>query len=79
VLAVPDPRSLPDADLETLLRERAYRRDCELQVERTEHGWLAGFKQYRDPADLAPRGFVGLGAEARSRREALQALLDLDG
>jgi hypothetical protein len=25
------------------------------EVARTAHGWLAAFKQYRDPSELAPR------------------------
>ena|SRR5436190_12259978 len=52
---VPQDVGDPTRMLEDLLRERAYARDCELEVERTAHGWLAAFKQYRDPSELAPR------------------------
>jgi len=71
-----DPRELSDEELERRLRERAFERGLELQVEHTEAmGWSALLKTYKDSSRIAPRGATIQGVDgANSRREALEAL-----
>jgi hypothetical protein len=71
-------RMLPDVDeagLEQHLRDLTFSLDCEFFIERIDDGrWRAAFKQFGDPAGIAPRGVILKAAEHRDRRGALEAL-----
>jgi hypothetical protein len=67
--------AVDDSALEQELRELVFARDCDLMVEHLEDGrWRPAFKQFGDPAALAPRGVILMAAEAGDRRMALEAL-----
>jgi hypothetical protein len=71
-----------DAALEQELRELAYPLGCECFVQHLDNGhWVAAFKQFGNPADIAPRGAILKSAGADDRRSALEALraLALEG
>lgn len=68
---------LDDAQLEALLRERAFKIDAELRVEETGiegYPWRAAFQVYDVPSDLAPQGASRTAVEAPTKREALVSL-----
>lgn len=68
---------LSDTQLEELLRERAFKIDAELRVERTgieSHPWRAAFQVYSIPSELAPRGASRHAVEGPTKREVLVGL-----
>jgi hypothetical protein len=68
---------LNDAQLEELLRERAFKIDAELRVEQTgieSHPWKAAFQVYDVPSELAPQGASRHAVEGPTKREVLVAL-----
>jgi hypothetical protein len=70
---------LPDAKLEELLRERAFKEDAELHVAKRpghSHEWIAAFKQYNvGPPEIGD--VILQSAEAPTKREALTALAQM--
>lgn len=72
---------LDDPGLEALLRDMAFKLDAELWVSEQDverHPWIAAFKKYDLPAELAPAGAILRSAEAPTKREALVGLAQQD-
>jgi hypothetical protein len=72
------PSLYPDLSDEKLLERLLYMataEQCEFVEEERKGEWLAAFKRFDEPSNVAPDGVIVRGAESADRRAAREHLL----